>query len=77
MSAVILNFADYAAQRNEGTIAERVAKRLPGVAQCVLRYAQVFAESMARNRGYTDDDAVEAGVRCAKNQPDPSGPRAA
>jgi len=74
MSAVILSFPDFHSRKS---ISERVADRLPGCPQCVLRYAQVFAESMKRNHGYTDNQAVEAGVRCAKNQPDPNGPRAA
>ena len=68
MSAVIVNLADF--RRNDArTIAERVAARLPGVAKCVVRYAQVFAESWQRKTGCSDTEAVNVGVRCGKSQP--------
>ena len=73
MSAVILNFADFHARK---TVAQRVRDRLPGYAQCVIRYAEVFAESYQRKTGCSDNEAVSAGVRCAK-QTDPTTPGAA
>jgi hypothetical protein len=76
MSAVIVDFATYRS-KDSRTIAERVAARLPGVAFCIVRYAQVFAESYKRKTGCPDSDAVAAGVRSAQSRPDPEPPRAA
>ena len=76
MSAVIVDFAAYR-RKDSRSIAERVAARLPGVAQCVVRYAQVFAESYQRKTGCADCDAIAAGVRCAQSRTDPEPPRAA
>ena len=66
MSAVIINIADF--RRADKSIADRVADRLPGVALCIVRYAQVFAESYQRKSGCNDTEAVNAGVRCGRSQ---------
>lgn len=64
-TATIYNFADFAMTK---TVAERVRTRLPGYAQCVVRYAEVFAESYQRKTGCSDNVAIAAGVRCAKQK---------